>query len=82
MANDVEDIVRKLVAKHFDLPLGEVDLDMPITDAPDSLKLSELIVALEQHFDVALEDSAVAQARVLRDLVTLVEARLASARGR
>ncbi len=80
MPTDVAGIVKDLVAKHFDLPRDRVDLDMPIEEAPDSLKLSELIVALEQRFDIAIEDSAVAQLRLLGDLVRLVESRLGSGR--
>jgi acyl carrier protein len=78
----VEDTLADLVARYFDLPREAVDLDLPMADAPDSLKLSELIVALEQRFDVALDDGAIAQARLVRDLAALVEARLrASGRG-
>jgi acyl carrier protein len=72
----VAEIVRDLVAKHFDLPRRDVNLDMPITEAPDSLRLTDLVVALEERFGVTLEDSAIAQARLLRDLVAMIEARL------
>jgi len=72
----VEEVLAELVARYFDLPRDAVDLDMPIADASDSLKLSELVVALEQHFGVDLDDGAVAQARLLRDLGSLVEAQL------
>jgi len=74
--NRVAEAVEELAAKHFDLPRQDVSLDMPITEAPDSLRLSDLVVALEARFDVTLEDSAIAQARLLRDLAALVEARL------
>jgi acyl carrier protein len=79
MATRVEDTLGDLIAKHFRVPRTAVDLDLPIEEVPDSLKLSELIIDLEQRFDVALEDSAVARVRVLRDLIPLVEERIASA---
>ena len=78
MAASVEEVVRDLVAKHFDIPCREVDLAMPISEAPDSLKMSELVIALEERFDIALEDREVAGARVLGDLVTMVGEKLAA----
>ena len=41
--------------------------------------MSELVIALEEHFDVALEDRAIAGARVLGDLATMVSDKLAAA---
>jgi acyl carrier protein len=70
---DVETAVKDLAEKAFKTA---VDLDTPVDDVSDSLKLSELIIAIEQRFDVALEDSAVGRVRVLRDLVRLVEQKL------
>jgi len=78
MGVSVEEVVRDLVAKHFDIPRREVDLAMPISEAPDSLKMSELVIALEERFDIALEDREIAGARVLGDLVTMVGEKLAA----
>ena len=78
MGASVEEVVRDLVAKHFDIPRREVDLAMPISEAPDSLKMSELVIALEERFDIALEDREIAGARVLGDLVTMVGEKLAA----
>ena len=75
MAEAVADVVRELAAKYFRIAPGEVDLTMPIEKAGDSLQLSELVIALEQRLDVAIEDGALAGATVLGDLVTLVEER-------
>lgn len=78
MPSRVEPILADLVARHFEISRDDVDLSMPLESASDSLKLSELVVALEQRFGVVLEDSAIAQARVLRDLAALVERKLPS----
>ena len=78
MGASVEEVVRDLVAKHFDIPRREVDLAMPISEAPDSLKMSELVIALEERFGIALEDREIAGARVLGDLVTMVGEKLAA----
>ena len=73
---NVDDVVKNLAAKHFEVPSDEVDLDVPLAEASDSIGLSILVVALEQEFNVALEDSAIAKARCLRDLARIVEASL------
>jgi len=78
MPTGVEATLIELVAKHFRIPRAKVDLGMSIEDVPDSLKLNELVIDLEQHFGIAIEDSAVSRLRVLRDLVPLVQERIAS----
>lgn len=77
MPTDVEPTVRTLVAKHFELPADEVDFGMRIEDVGDSLKLSELVIALEQKLGVRLSDSALARVRTLGDLLELVRAQSA-----
>jgi len=37
MAASVEEVVRDLATKHFNIPRREVDPAMPISEAPDSL---------------------------------------------
>ena len=73
--DDLPRIVRDLAEKCFKAP---VDLDTPVDEAADSLKLSELVVALEQRFDIALDDTALGRVRVLNDLIALVRAKLPS----
>ncbi|HXJ33633.1 MAG TPA: acyl carrier protein [Candidatus Eisenbacteria bacterium] len=76
MAADLQTIVRSLIAKHFDLAEGEVDFAMRIEDAGDSLKLSELVIALEQRLGIRLPDSALARVRTLGDLWELVQSKV------
>jgi len=77
VAADLQTVVRSLIAKHFELPEGEVDFAMRIEDAGDSLKLSELVIALEQRLGIRLPDSALARVRTLGDLWELVQAKVA-----
>jgi acyl carrier protein len=77
MPTDVEPTVRALVAKHFGLPADEIDFGMRVEDVGDSLKLSELVIALEQKLGVRLSDSALARVRTLGDLLELVRAQIA-----
>jgi len=76
MADAVADVVTEMVAKYFRIPREAVDLSSPIEKAGDSLQLSELVIALEQRFDVTLDDAALARVVRLGDLVALVEERL------
>jgi acyl carrier protein len=78
MATDLEAVVRALVAKHFELAPGDVDFAMRVEDVGDSLKLSELVIALEQRLGVSLPDSALARVRTLQDLFVLVQERVGS----
>jgi acyl carrier protein len=76
MASRVEDTVRELVGKVLRVAPAEVDLDMPIEEAADSLQLSTLFVAAERSFGIELEDGLVGRVRVVRDLATLIEQKL------
>jgi acyl carrier protein len=82
MDTEVDEIVKELVAKQFELPPRTVDLDMLIADVPDSIGFSVLIVTLEQRFGVTLDDRAVANARTLRDIAAMIEAQVGARRRR
>ncbi len=68
--NELEEQIRTLIAQH--LQLENVDLDMAIEEAANSLELSTLMFAAEKQFQVTFKDSDIGRLRVLRDLATLV----------
>jgi acyl carrier protein len=76
-ARPVAETLREFTAQYLNVPLAEVDLDMLVADVQDSLTLSEILVAMEDTYHVQLEENAVGRLRVLRDLVPLVEEKLA-----
>ena len=78
-AGELDSAIKTLAEQIFKAP---IDLDQtPIEDVGDSLTLTELIVALEQRYDIALDDSIAGRVRVVRDLVTEVERLTASGGG-
>lgn len=68
--NELEEEIRALIAEH--LQLENVDLDMSVEEAANSLELSTLMFAVEKRFQVTFKDSDIGRLRVLRDLATLV----------
>ena len=76
-APDIERTVKTMAEKAFKTT---IDLDeTPIEDVGDSLTLTELVVGLEQHYNIALDERITGRVRKVRDLVTEV-ARLLAAR--
>ena len=75
-AAEIESIVEALAAKHF--KKAAVDLDLPLDELSDSLQLTELMLALEQRFDITLPDASMIRVRTLRDLIALVQSARAS----
>jgi acyl carrier protein len=63
-----------------DLRLGEPPVDgVPLAGQLDSLALLSLVVAVEDRFQVILQDDEAAGARTLADLARLIAARAAPA---
>ena len=68
----LQDQMKALIAKHLDMPLDTVDLEMSVEEAANSLELSTLMFAAEKEFGIALPDTAIGRLRILGDLVELV----------
>lgn len=80
MATDIETALVETLARHLRIPPAELDLDMPVEEAADSLELSGFIVAVEERFRIRLPNDVGARLRVLRDLIPLIEERTAGRR--
>jgi acyl carrier protein len=72
---DVEDTVRRLLAPLTGVAPEDVDLDMPIEDAADSLELARLLGQVEKALGLTFEDRVLGRLRVVRDIVTLIDER-------
>ncbi|MEA2685203.1 MAG: acyl carrier protein [Actinomycetota bacterium] len=76
--SDLESRLRTLAAAHLDLdpvrlvPGARLGEDLCV----DSLDAVELTMVLEDEFDIALPDPAVAEVRTYGDIVTLVRERV------
>jgi acyl carrier protein len=76
MANpELDAAIQKMAEQAFKT---RVDVDQtPIEDVGDSLTLTELVVGLEQRYDIAFDDTITGRVRVVRDLIVEVEKLLA-----
>ena len=57
-SKSIEEEVRKLIVKQLDAKPTDVTLDASFTDdlGADSLDLVELVMAMEEHFDIEIPD--------------------------
>lgn len=64
---ELERITRETLQVTGELPRGE------LSESFDSMQLMELVVAVEDHFRIALDPDDEAEARTLDDVVALIE---------
>lgn len=68
--------VKQLIAEHLERDVEELDLDASFVHdlGADSLDLSELVIALEQTFDIRIPPEHAAKIRSLRSAIAYIEA--------
>ncbi|MEL7609049.1 MAG: acyl carrier protein [Bacillota bacterium] len=70
--------IRKMIAEVSDIPESSIPSDSaPLTEQLDPLDFEDLILAVEEEFDLLIEDES--RVRTLADLVKAVEANMAVA---
>ena len=75
-SSELDAAIQKMAEQAFKT---HVDLDQtPIEEVGDSLTLTELVVGLEQRYDIAFDDTITGRVRVVRDLIVEVERLLAA----
>ena len=69
--------VREIIAAqlHIDTDIIEIDMDMMTDLDADSLDAVEIIMAVEEEFDLEIPDADAEKFRTVRDMVEYVEAR-------
>ena len=72
--SEIDQQVREVVAEHLSMDLGDVDLEARVEELANSLELGTMVIAMERHFDVEFDDSALGRVRILRDVANLVAA--------
>lgn len=70
--NELDQQVREVVAEHLGIELDTIDLESQVEELANSLELSTMVIAMERHFDVEFDDSALGRVRILRDVANLV----------
>jgi acyl carrier protein len=76
MTSSIEERVRQVLALVFNLPDTEVGRDAAIMRTPgwDSLGHANLMLAIEEEFEVTLSPDVVVDLQSLDDIVTYLEA--------
>ncbi len=71
----IKDKVIELIATQFNLDEGDVDLDTSFKDDlnADSLDLVELIMALEDEFNLEIEDEDVDSIKTVGDAIDYIK---------
>ena len=75
MANDLSDRIQSIVAEQLGVDRAEVMKDARILDdlGADSLDVVELVMPLEEAFDIEVPDEAVEEMRTIGDIQRFVE---------
>lgn len=70
----IEDKVRKLIAEKLDVDISEVVLDASLIDdlGADSLAIVELIMTMEEEFDIEVPDEDAEQLATVRDAINYI----------
>ncbi len=79
MSHDLVERIRSIVADQLGVELGDCTADARILDdlGADSLDVVELVMALEDAFDIEVADDDVEQIRTIGDVEKYVSARAA-----
>jgi acyl carrier protein len=75
MVNDLSDRIQSMVAEQLGVEPAEVTKDASIFDdlGADSLDVVELVMLLEEAFDIEVPDDAVEEMRTIGDIQRFVE---------
>ncbi len=75
MANDLSDRIQSIVAEQLGVERADVTKDASILDdlGADSLDVVELVMTLEEVFDIEVPDDVVEEMRTIGDVQRFVE---------
>ncbi|MDR1080605.1 MAG: acyl carrier protein [Deltaproteobacteria bacterium] len=74
MADDIFERVKNVVVEQLTVDPAEVQMDSSLQDdlQADSLDLVELMIGMEEEFDVKIDDEAAQQIKTVRDAVDFI----------
>ncbi len=67
--------IQEIVAEQLDVPQEQVTPEASFVDdlGADSLDLTELIMAMEDEFDIEIDDEEAQQLRTVQDVIKYIE---------
>ncbi|QNP74695.1 acyl carrier protein [Streptomyces roseirectus] len=71
---DIEQTVRRFVAEQLRVPVEEVDADADLRSLPrfDSIHALQIVLGIEQHYDIEVEDHIVFETSTVREFADAV----------
>lgn len=78
-----ESRIRQFVAVHLEIPDEEVGLDTDLRSLPrfDSLRALQIVLDVEEHFDIEVEDHVVFEVRTVREFAAVIDEVVATRAG-
>jgi acyl carrier protein len=77
MSEDIQAQITEIICEQLDVEAGDVDPSKSFTDdlGADSLAIVELVLALEEKFDVKIPDDEVDGIKTVGDAVNFIKAK-------
>ncbi|MGI5466180.1 acyl carrier protein [Streptomyces sp. CA-132043] len=71
---DIEQTVRRFVAEQLRIGIEEVDVDTDLRSLPrfDSIHALQIVLEIEQHYDIEVEDRIVFETSTVREFATAI----------
>ncbi|HOB86489.1 MAG TPA: acyl carrier protein [Bacillota bacterium] len=74
---DVEEKVKSIIAEQLELDIDSITLETTFEEIDaDSLDIVELVMTLEEEFELEISDEEIEQIKTVGDVVRYIEARL------
>ncbi|QKW24768.1 acyl carrier protein [Streptomyces seoulensis] len=78
---DIEQTVRRFVAEQLRIGVEEVDVDTDLRSLPrfDSIHALQIVLEIEQHYDIEVEDRIVFETSTVREFAAAITKVMAEA---
>lgn len=75
MSNSIEERVKKIVVEQLGVKEDEISVDASFVDdlGADSLDTVELVMALEEEFEIEIQDEVAEKIKTIKDAIVHIE---------